>query len=110
MPTTRTEFPALYSSMILKLWGDPGYVDALKRDPKQALAGAGIDIPAKATVNIILRNLDRTAKLADQLAMWEEGVRTGVYDIIIPIKPNETTSLAAEGGDPCCCCPCSSCV
>lgn len=110
MSTTRTEFPALYSSMILKLWTDAAFSADLKNDAKSALAGAGIKVPDEAIVNIIYRNLDQTAKLADQLAMWEEGIRTGIYDIIIPVKPADNSPLAAEGGDPCCCCPCSCCA
>src|SRR4051794_25436136 len=93
--TARTEFPAVYSAMVLKAWNDPNFLVTLKQDPQAALAAAGIQAPAGSTVNIIFRNLDRTAKLADQLALWEEGIKTGVYDIIIPIKPDDKEPLAA---------------
>jgi hypothetical protein len=47
--------------------------------------------------------------LADEISAWEDGKKTGVYDIIIPIKPNANAQLIPEGqeGDACCCCPCS---
>jgi hypothetical protein len=109
MTTDVRDFPAKYSALMLKVWDSPDEIKRLEADPIGELKTAGIEVPPKAIVNIVRRNLDRNAKLADQLALWEQGIRSGVFDIIIPIRPDGDVTLVAEGGDPCCCCPCSCC-
>ena len=103
------EFGRLYSDVVEKAWDDPKYLESLRNNPAAVLKEAGIQPPPGATVNVVMRQLDRNAKLADEISAWEDGKKTGVYDIIIPIKPNANAQLIPEGqeGDACCCCPCS---
>jgi hypothetical protein len=108
MPFTNLQdFPRLYADLVQKVWSDDALLKKLENDPATTLAAAGIYTSAGATINIILRKLDRNAKLADQVAAWEEGEKTGVYDIIVPIKPEGGAALIPEGRDGCCCCPCT---
>ena len=107
------KFPVLYSDLVEKAWEDQTYLAKLHENPIAVLADAGIPVQAGAVVNVVMRKLDRTAKLADQVGAWEDGIRTGIYDLILPIRPEGGDEAlivqGPEGGDPCCCCPCSSC-
>lgn len=111
MPTNIQEFTTLYAKVVEQAWDDPTFLAMLLQNPSRTLAASGLSTVDGATVNIVLRKLDRNAKLGNQLALWEEGDRSGVYDIIIPIKPDPSTTLFPEGGEggccscPCCCCP-----
>lgn len=103
------EFGRLYSDVVEKSWDDPAYLAELKKNPAGVLKAAGIPTPPSATVNVLMRKLDHNAKLSDQIRLWEEGAKSGVYDLILPIKPSAHAKLIPEGaeGDACCCCPCS---
>jgi hypothetical protein len=110
MTTNLQEFTKLYATLVEKTWDDPGFLAILLQNPSRTLAASGLITVPNSTVNIVLRKLDRNAKLAEQLALWEDGNRSGVYDIIIPIKPDPSAVLIPEGGEAgCCCCPCCCC-
>lgn len=55
--------------------------------------------------------------LSDQVDAWVEGARTGLYDLWLPLKPDDV-DVSVGGGDPsacvggasCCCTPCCCCT
>jgi hypothetical protein len=106
--TNIQDFARLYADLVEKAWNDDQFLARLQENPNRVLESAGILTPAGATVNVVMRKLDKFAKLADQFSAWEEGKRTGVYDVIIPIKPEAGAVLFPEAGEAgCSCCPCT---
>jgi hypothetical protein len=106
--TNIQDFARKYADFIEKIWADPALLEKLHAQPVETLAAQDIVVQGGATVNIVMRVLDRSAKLAEQFGLWETGMRTGIYDIIIPIRPDAGSILIPEGGEGgCCCCPCT---
>jgi hypothetical protein len=105
-----------YSSLVSHIWEDEQVLEQLKADPKKVLSNFGFDIPADAQVNLIIRDLNTDGTPETQVDMLTKGDETGVYDIIIPLKPEgvdvddlplkeEVLELMGGAG----CCPCSTC-
>lgn len=126
MTVNSTAFTQAYSSLVVRSWTSEDYLDLLKSAPHAALAEVGLDLPSSATVNVIIMEPTGHGKVEDQVERWEEGERTGVYDLFIPHRPEDLEDLAladeslvgvaggleaVEGDNYCCCCtPCCCCT
>jgi hypothetical protein len=108
-----------YGNLVGRIWEDPALFEQLKAEPKTVLKNFGFDIPEDAKVNLIIRELNTEGSPDTQVDMFSKGEQTGVYDIIVPIKPadldpsdlplqEEVLELMA-GGTEVGCCPCSTC-
>ena len=102
-------FAVQYSDLVEHAWNDENFLAALQAHPHEALRESGIDVPSSAHVNVIMTPFDPTASLGREISLWEKGNSTGVYDLIIPIKPSPDAALFPESAadDACCSCPCS---
>jgi hypothetical protein len=69
--TNIQDFARLYADLVEKAWNDPKFLAQLEENPIRSLEASGILTPPGATVNIVLRKLDRNAKLADQFNAGE---------------------------------------
>ena len=125
--TERNEVLKNYANLVANVWEDDQVLDDLKAEPKRVLNNFGFNIPQDAEVNLILRQPNPEGTPDTQVDMYLEGENTGVYDIIIPLRPDgmdlediplqdevlELVAGGAVGGDAnttscCCCCPCCS--
>lgn len=115
-----------YRNFVGQVWENPSLIESLKADPVATLNEHGFAIPEGSTVNLIFRELNVEGNPETQADNFEEGDKTGVYNVIIPTKPEgfdpadmpldeEILELMAGGIDQvaaippcCCCCPCCS--
>jgi hypothetical protein len=131
-PGQKADFVKAYTRALVTSWSDEEYAGRLVAHPHEALAEVGLYIPADASVEIVRTAPgdspetgeasrpaaeNRRGQLDHQLALWEEGLRTGQVVLHIPATPQvnatdlELDDLAdVAGGLLCCCCPCSSCT
>jgi len=113
---SRRDFITAYADMVAQTWIDDQYLDLLLASPAEVLARAGIPTAPGATIRIIQVKLTGMGKVEDQVNSWIEGNRTGLYDLWLPLKPDDI-DLSPGGGDPnacaggasCCCTPCCCC-
>ena len=112
----RSQFLKNYGNLVGRIWENENLVDQLKANPAGVLNEYGFEIPADATVNLIFRELNTDGSPDTQAAMFDEAASTGVYNIVIPTKPEdvdvsdlplqeEVLDLMGGAG----CCPCSTC-
>ncbi|AKU15598.1 hypothetical protein [Luteipulveratus mongoliensis] len=113
----RADFVGAYTRTLIAAWSNEEFAAKLESDPRPALAENGIELPADAKIKV-----DRSdpsdghqGTLDTQVALFEEGQKTGVYEFHIPTSPqvdmaelNEDELAGVAGGDfyccPCCCC------
>jgi hypothetical protein len=109
-----------YGNLVGRIWENESIVDDLKANPVATLNAYGFDIPEGATVNLIFRELNTNGSPDTQADSFAEGDKTGVYNVIIPTKPEnldpselplqeEVLDLMAGGAAVAGCCPCSTC-
>lgn len=120
----KREFINAYTKALVTSWSSEEYAERLQNDSRAALAEAGLEVPADARLEIIRtvpEDADTNATnghLDRQVALWQVGLDTGLYQVYIPDTPQvdlESLDLedleAVAGGDiNCCCCPCSCCT
>lgn len=120
----KREFINAYTKALVTSWSSEEYAERLQSDSRAALAEAGLEVPADARLEIIRtvpEDADTNATnghLDRQVALWQVGLDTGLYQVYIPDTPQvdlESLDLedleAVAGGDiNCCCCPCSCCT
>lgn len=116
----RNEVLKNYSNLVARLWEDDTLLERLKAQPRGVLSNFGFDIPEDAEINLIIREMKVDGSPTTQADMWAKGEETGVYDFIIPLKPegvddlqdvpleDEVLEIVAGGLALCCpcCCPC----
>lgn len=112
-------FLQAYSQLVVRTWASEEYLDYVQRDPHAALNEVGLEVADDATVNVTLVESTGNGKIEDQIARWEEGARTGVYEIVIANRPedfdindmalSEDQLELAAGGDGFYCCSCTPC-
>jgi hypothetical protein len=110
-----------YSKIMALSWVDEDYKSRLLNDPRSVLAEAGIATPEGARISVVTLDASGEGSIQDQLALWEEGESTGVYQLHVPLRPanfdpddvvlSDTQLEAVAGGViACCCCtPCCCC-
>lgn len=123
----RRKFIDAYSKMLLTSWGDDAYRARLEAAPAAALAEAGLEIPAGATVEIVRHSASLvgedgkiTGDIDAQVDLYEQGHETGNFVFHVPdtpeldtgeLDPDDLNNVAAGVTYCCCCCPsCSSCT
>ena len=122
----RNEVLKSYGNFVANLWEDETVLSALQADPHTVLASYGFKIPADAKINLIVREINLDGSPDTQVELIDKGEETGVYDFIVPLRPDglelqdiplndEILELVAGGQAslagccPCCtCCPCCS--
>jgi hypothetical protein len=118
----RADFVGGYTRAVINAWSNEEFAAKLESDPKVALAEAGIEIPAGATVQVDRSDpppgKESESNIEQQVALFEQGQAGGSYVFLIPSTPQiETEELSEQdlagvsGGDTsCCCCPCCCCT
>jgi hypothetical protein len=119
-PRQRTEFVNAYTRVLITAWSSEEYSAKLDSAPRQALAESGLELPADAEI-VLVRNVPEghhDSNIDVQVALWEQGLATGRYELHIPETPQVDMAELSEGdldsvaaGDiNCCCCPCCCCT
>lgn len=122
--TEKTDFSTSYLQFLVKTWTDEGFAARAGSNPREALAEAGIELPADATVELVrhagesgdnyAEGLDNRAAMDAQVALFEKGQESGHYRFHLPGTPDVDTaqldavelSEVSGGAEPCCCCCC----
>lgn len=121
--TERNEVLKNYGNFVASLWEDDTILPSLQADPHTVLAGYGFEIPADAKINLLMQEVNVDGSPETQVDLIDKGNETGVYDFIVPLRPDgmelqdiplqdELLELVAGGQAalagccPCCCCPC----
>jgi hypothetical protein len=113
----RNEVLRNYSSLVSRLWEDVELLNHLQAEPRKILSRFGFNIPENAQIRLIIRDLNTDGSPETQVKMLAQAEATGIYNIIIPMKPadvkiediplkEEVLELMAGGAG---CCPCSTC-
>jgi len=117
-PRERAAFVSAYTKILTAAWSNEAYSAKLTATPKAALAEHGLEVPAKASINI-MREVGGEPDLEAQVRMWEDGKTSGQFILLVPATPQISTKELSEadleavsGGDSycCCCSPCCSCT
>ncbi|GAA1716281.1 hypothetical protein [Propioniferax innocua] len=124
----KNDFIDKYTKVLVGSWSDEEFKSRLENEPRAVLAEVGLEIPADADLKIIAtdpqsgekdENGNHVGHLDRQIALWEVGLSTGLYQLFIPETPMvnmedldlEQLEAVAAGGDIyCCCCPCCCCA
>jgi len=116
-PQDRTAFVNAYTRVLITAWSSEEFAQRLDADPKATLRENGLDIPADAEV-VLVRTIPEghhEGSLDVQIALWERGLETNVYELHIPETPQVDTAELTEGDLDSiaagltvnsCCCPC----
>jgi hypothetical protein len=115
----RSTFVKGYTKILTNAWSDDTFKQRLQSDPKSVLGEYGLDVPASATVDIVM-GTQGEGSLDDQVSIWEQGENTGSYTLYVPEVPQveegelseaELDSVSGAGDEYCCCCcPCCTCT
>ena len=117
------EFIDAYTKALLASWSSDEYAARLESDPRSALAEVGLELPEGASIEITRGAADPAAaaqsqegRLDRQVALYEAGLSSGVFEFHLPATPQIDTSeldidelAEVAGGMYCCCCPCCCC-
>ena len=124
----RTFFVNQYTKLVISAWSDEAVMNRLKNDPLTVAKDFGLGVPEGGTIRLVQQiptDGDHSPQLDVQIALWDEGKTSGVYELHVPETPQIDTSelsemeltsvaggLASVGGDNycCCCCPCCCCT
>jgi hypothetical protein len=117
-PQDRTAFVNAFTRILINAWSSEEFAARLDSDPKATLRESGLDIPADAQV-VLVRQFPEGQPEGDldvQIALWERGLESKVYELHIPETPQVDTAELTEGDLDsiaaglsiyACCCPCS---
>jgi len=113
----RQHFIKSYASMVARTWTDPSYLDTILASPTDALAKAGLPTPTGATIRILQHKITGMGQMSEQVDAWVAGQRTGLFDLYLPMKPDDLDVEGGggpvdgcAGGASCCCTPCCCCT
>jgi hypothetical protein len=119
-PRERTEFVNSYTRALITAWSSEEFSAKLDSNPREALAEAGLEVPAGASIQIVrtVPEGQHETNLDVQVALWEQGLESGTFEFHIPETPQIDMAELSEGdldsiaaGDVnCCCCPCCCCT
>ena len=112
----RQDFIRNYANLVSRCWAEDSYLRLVLASPAETLAAAGIPTVEGAIIRVIQHKITGSGKIEDQVDAWLLGNETGLYDLFLPMKPEELEidpgagGDACAGGDTCCCCPCCCCT
>ena len=114
----RQSFIQAYANMVARTWMDDSYMQLVVSNPADTLAQAGMPTIAGAVIRVLQHKITGSGKIEDQVDAWIAGNASGLYDLFLPMKPDQfdvTPGGGAAGGDACagggcCCCPCCCCT
>jgi len=116
----RQDFIKNYANMVARTWVDDSYLDLVVANPVSALTRAGLAVPDGSTVRVIQHKITGSGQISDQVDAWVEGNRTGLFDLFLPMRPDDVDIDGSGGGEPvggcaggnacCCCSPCCCCT
>jgi hypothetical protein len=112
----RRKFVESYANMVARTWTDDTYLELINSNPAETLKAAGLQPTEGAVFRIIHCKITGMGNVDQQVDAWVEGYRTGLFDLYLPIKPDDI-DVTPGGGDPgacagggCCCTPCCCCT
>ena len=114
-PQERAEFVNAFTRLLITAWSSEEFSARLVGDPRSALAEVGLEVPANAEI-VLDRSItgQREGNMDGQVALWEEGLATGRFELHVPETPQIDTAELSESdldavaaGSSCCCCPCT---
>lgn len=114
----RADFVGAYTRTLIAAWSNEEFAAKLDSDPRSALAENGIMIPIDGGVKVDRADPSsgHEGTLDTQVALYEKGQQTGVYEFHIPTSPQvdmaelDEDELAGVAGGDFYCCPCCSCT
>jgi hypothetical protein len=113
----RQDFIKNYANLVARTWTDDSYLQLVLSSSADTLASGGLPTVPGAVIRVLQHVITGSGKIEDQVDAWIEGNRTGLYDLFLPMKPDQfdVTPGGAPGGDACagggcCCCPCCCCT
>lgn len=130
----RVAFVNQYTKLVITAWSDEAVMNRLKSDALTVAKDFGLDLPSGSSVKLVSEipsDGDHTPQLDVQIRLWDEGKKTGVYELHVPETPQldteeldefELTSISGgraasgtvtggSGTTYCtCCCPCCCCT
>ncbi|GGS93594.1 hypothetical protein GCM10010156_59820 [Planobispora rosea] len=110
----RAEFVNSYTRLLITLWSNDEFAQRLDTDSRSALSEVGLEVPDGAEIRIVRVEPTGEGSIDNQVALWEAGETSGVYEIHITDTPQVDVSQLSEdelvqiaAGVACCCCtPC----
>ncbi len=120
----KQEFVNAYTRVLVNAWSSEEFSEQLDKDPRAALAEAGLEVPEGVNVKVVREAEGPEAGLAPQERLdkqyerWTAAEETGEVIVYVPATPRvdvkdlEMSDLeSVAGGDVnCCCCPCCCCT
>jgi len=112
----RQGFIKAYADMVARTWTDDSYHQLLLSDAATALSRVGIHTLPGAVIRVLEHKITGTGKIEDQVDAWVKGNQTGLYDLFLPMKPEDFDATPGGGapdacaGGGCCCSPCCCCT
>ncbi|WP_336209443.1 hypothetical protein [Nonomuraea sp. LPB2021202275-12-8] len=115
----RAEFVNAYTRLLITAWTSEEFKARLESDTRSALAEVGLELPADAQVRLVhvTPQPGAEASVDNQVALWEQGQDTGIYELHFTDTPQIDVSELSEGdleqiaagafcccSTPCCCC------
>jgi hypothetical protein len=109
MQMSESDFRAAYGKLVAATWSDPGLVEKLKSDPHGTLDEYGIETQPGATVRVVEMKPTGKGSFEEQWEDWQEGEKSGTYDLWLPSPPSGVSTSQAAAVDTTCtpCCTCT---
>jgi hypothetical protein len=115
----RADFVNAYTRVLITGWSSEEYDRKLDTNPREALAEAGLELPAGAEVVVVRTAPSDDASLDTQVELYERGLATGRFEFHLTGAPRVDLAELVEGdleyvsaavNVPCCCTPCCCCA
>src|SRR4051794_18364874 len=98
-PRQRTEFVNTYTRVLITAWSSEEYSAKLDNNPREALAEAGLEVPAGAKI-VLVRNVPEghsDSNIDVQVSLYERGLQSGTFEFHIPETPQIDMAELNEG-------------
>jgi hypothetical protein len=116
----RAEFVNAYTRVLITGWSSEQYDRKLDTNPREALAEAGLELPAAAEVVVVRTAPSDDASLDTQVELYELGMATGRFEFHVTGAPQVDMAeliegdleyvAAADNTVTCSCTPCTCCA
>jgi hypothetical protein len=96
---------------VARTWSDPTFLQLLLSNTVDTLTQHGLPTIPGAVVRVLQIKSTSLGQIEEVLDRWIGGMKTGLYDLWLPLKPEAIQVPPAGGGnlDGCCCTPCCCC-